>query len=105
MSSSPSSSPLLAFTDLSVECRSTERVVEAVRGVSFAVGRGETVAIVGESGSGKSVTALSLMRLVEHGGGTITSGSMWFERPEGARLDLARASSATMQSIAAPKSR
>ena len=38
------------------------------------VGRGETVAVVGESGSGKSVTALSVMRLVEHGGGRIIGG-------------------------------
>ena len=60
---------MLAVDDLSVEFRSTERIVTAVRDVSFTVGRGETVAIVGESGSGKSVTALSLMRLVEHGGG------------------------------------
>ena len=43
-----------------------------------------TVAIVGESGSGKSVTALSLMRLVEHGGGTITAGRMGFARDDGA---------------------
>ncbi|HXX83980.1 MAG TPA: dipeptide ABC transporter ATP-binding protein [Casimicrobiaceae bacterium] len=91
--------PLLAVTKLSVEFRSTERVVEAVRGVSFAIGRGETVAIVGESGSGKSVTALSLMRLVEHGGGTITSGALEFERTSGERIDLAKASAATMRAI------
>jgi len=90
---------MLDVQHLSIEFRSTERVVAAVRDVSFSVGRGETVAIVGESGSGKSVTALSLMRLVEHGGGTITSGSMDFARDDGTRTDLARASSATMRSI------
>src|SRR5206468_8198875 len=74
MISEARSGPLLAVNDLAVEFRSTERVVEAVRGVSFAVDQGETIAIVGESGSGKSVTALSLMRLVEHGGGRITAG-------------------------------
>ncbi len=94
-----STAPLLAVSDLAVEFRSTERVVQAVRGVSFEVRRGETIAIVGESGSGKSVTALSLMRLVEHGGGRITSGSLQFERPAGDRIDLVRASSATMQKI------
>jgi glutathione transport system ATP-binding protein len=93
------SSPLLAVSNLSVEFRSTERVVEAVRGVSFAIGRGETVAIVGESGSGKSVTALSLMRLIEHGGGTITAGQLVFERPNGDRIDLTQASPATMRAI------
>jgi len=99
MSSAASSSSLLSVSKLSVEFRSTERVVEAVRGVSFTIGRGETVAIVGESGSGKSVTALSLMRLVEHGGGTITSGELMFERPDGSRIDLARADAATMRAI------
>jgi ABC-type glutathione transport system ATPase component len=95
----PGVTPLLAVSDLAVEFRSTERVVHAVRGVSFSVGHGETVAIVGESGSGKSVTALSLMRLVEHGGGRITSGALMFTRPGGDRIDLVHASSSTMQAI------
>jgi glutathione transport system ATP-binding protein len=99
MTASANASPLLAVSDLAVEFRSTERVVQAVRGVSFVAGRGETVALVGESGSGKSVTALSLMRLVEHGGGHITSGTIMFERPGGERIDLVRASATTMQTI------
>jgi glutathione transport system ATP-binding protein len=91
--------PLLEVEHLSIEFRSSERVVAAVRDVSFHIGLGETVAIVGESGSGKSVTALSLMRLVEHGGGTITSGRMNFLRDDGAQTDLARAGARTMRSI------
>ncbi len=93
------SADLLSVSSLSVEFRTSERVVAAVRDVSFTVGRGETIAIVGESGSGKSVTALSLMRLVEHGGGTITSGRLEFQRPRGERIDLAQASAATMRAI------
>jgi len=89
----------LTVTGLSVEFRTSERIVQAVRDLSFEIGRGETVAIVGESGSGKSVTALSLMRLVEHGGGRITSGKLEFTRPNADRIDLAQASGATMRSI------
>ena len=99
MSASSASANLLTVSRLSVEFRSTERVIEAVRSVSFTIARAETVAIVGESGSGKSVTALSLMRLVEHGGGTITSGEIMFERASGDRIDLARISQTTMRSI------
>src|SRR6266852_4835815 len=92
-------SPLLEVEHLSVEFRSSERVVAAVRDVSFTVGRGETIAIVGESGSGKSVTALSLMRLVEHGGGRMLSGRLDFSRPGGEQIDLARADAPTMRAI------
>jgi glutathione transport system ATP-binding protein len=97
--SAPSPSVALAVDDLTVEFATTERVVTAVRGVSFDVRLGETVAIVGESGSGKSVTALSVMRLVEHGGGRIVGGRIDFARPSGDRVDLVGASAAVMRSI------
>jgi glutathione transport system ATP-binding protein len=98
MTTTASSSSLLAVDGLSVEFRTSERLVSAVRSVSFSVDRGETIAIVGESGSGKSVTALSLMRLVEHGGGRITSGKLMFARDSG-RIDLAQASPSVMREI------
>jgi glutathione transport system ATP-binding protein len=85
--------------DLSVRFATSERTVEAVRELSFHVDRGETLAIVGESGSGKSVTSLSLMRLVEHGGGHIVSGQMLFRRRQGEVLDLAQADAATLRRI------
>jgi glutathione transport system ATP-binding protein len=69
-----------------------------VRDLSFHVDRGETLAIVGESGSGKSVTSLALMRLVEHGGGEITSGRMVLPARRRA-VDLAAASAAAMRGI------
>src|SRR4029450_7013403 len=67
--------------------------------LSLTIGHGETVAVVGESGSGKSVTALSVMRLVEHGGGRVTSGAIHFCRPGGNRIDLVRADARTMREI------
>ncbi len=56
--------PLLSVEDLRIAFHGRDRVVEAVKGVSFTLEAGRTLAIVGESGSGKSVTALSLTRLL-----------------------------------------
>jgi glutathione transport system ATP-binding protein len=96
---SPNEPRVIAVDDLSVAFRRDGRTFEAVRHLSFSVARGETLAIVGESGSGKSVTSLSLMRLIENGGGRLTSGRIAFKRRNGRLLDLAQASNATMRSI------
>jgi peptide/nickel transport system ATP-binding protein/glutathione transport system ATP-binding protein len=59
----------------------------AVRDLSFAVGRGETVALVGESGSGKSATALAILRLIEREGGAITGGAIQLDGTDLVALD------------------
>ncbi|QHJ00212.1 dipeptide ABC transporter ATP-binding protein [Xylophilus rhododendri] len=90
---------VLAVDGLSVRFSTSERSVDAVKNLSFHVDAGETLAVVGESGSGKSVTSLALMRLVEHGGGRILSGSMALRRRNGEVLDLAQAREGTMRAI------
>jgi peptide/nickel transport system ATP-binding protein len=66
-------SPLLAVEDLTVEFRTRSGVVKALEAVSFALQPGETVGIVGESGSGKSVTAFTLMGVLDRAG-KVTAG-------------------------------
>ena len=90
---------VIEVNDLSVRFSTSERVVDAVRQLSFHVDRGETLAIVGESGSGKSVTSLALMRLVEHGGGKIIDGEMRLCKRNGDVIDLRRADASTMRSV------
>ena len=94
-----SRAPVLTVDRLTVEFATADRVVNAVRNLAFHIDRGETIAVVGESGSGKSVTALSVMRLVEHGGGRIVGGRMTFARPGGSHVDLAAAKAHTMREI------
>ncbi|MDG1204877.1 MAG: ABC transporter ATP-binding protein [Pseudomonadales bacterium] len=65
---------ILEVENLNVEFSTYGGVVQAVRGVNFSVGRGETLAIVGESGCGKSVTVQSIMGLIPTPPGKITAG-------------------------------
>src|ERR1700735_2883393 len=88
--------PLVAVDDLRVEFKTDGGTIVAVDGVSFSIDPGETVCLVGESGSGKSVTSLSLMRLVEFGGGRISGGKLKFTSPTGGSGDLAQGSHAFM---------
>lgn len=69
---------LLEIQDLHTVFDTDRGVVRAVDGVSFSIERGETLGVVGESGCGKSVTALSVMRLVQKPTGRIESGDIRF---------------------------
>ena len=64
-------------------------VVKAVDGVSFNLERGKTLCVVGESGSGKSVTARSILQIVD-APGRIVAGEMILHRPDGSSVDLAK---------------
>ena len=84
---------------LRVEFQTKDGPVVGVSDVSFDIKSGETVCVVGESGSGKSVSSLSLMRLVEFGGGEITDGRLLFSRKDADEVDLAQTKPKLMRSI------
>ena len=73
---------LLSIDDLSVNFDTPSGVVEAVRHISFDIGKGETVALVGESGSGKSATALSVLQLLPYPVARHPSGSVRLQGDE-----------------------
>src|SRR5215831_9326610 len=69
---------LVAVRNLSVRFTAGHSVVDAVKGISFTIGKGETVALVGESGSGKTVSALSILRLLPYPAASHPSGEIHF---------------------------
>ena len=91
--------PIARIEGLRVEFQTKDGPVVGVEDVSFEVNPGETVCIVGESGSGKSVSSLSLMRLVEFGGGEIAGGRLFFDRRDGDEVDLAQTPQDLMRTI------
>jgi ABC-type glutathione transport system ATPase component len=90
---------LVSIENLRVEFETDRGIVVGVDDVTFTINPGETVCVVGESGSGKSVTSLSLMRLVEFGGGRIAGGRLMFAPRDAAAIDLARAAPEFMQAL------
>lgn len=84
---------MLSIKDLAVGFRTRRGEVNAVRGVSFELAKGETLGIVGESGSGKSVTSYALMRILD-AGGRIKAGEVTY-----GGVDLRRASEREMRDI------
>ena len=85
---------ILQVKNLTVSFQGREQEIEAVRGVSFEVKRGETLGIVGESGSGKSVTARSIMRLLPSPPSFMKDGEVIF-----LGQDLAQYSEKEMEAI------
>jgi len=89
---------LVDVRNLSVEFRSGGDVVEAVKGVSFHIDKGEIVALVGESGSGKTVSALSILKLLPYPAAHHPTGEVHF-----GGQDLLKATPAAMQGIRGEK--
>lgn len=88
---------LLEVKNLVTEFNTDEGSVQAVKGISFTLYRGETVGIVGESGSGKSVTSLSIMRLIPSPPGKITGGEVIYHTKDGRQVDLLKISESEMR--------
>src|SRR4029450_3788284 len=85
---------ILEVRDLQVSFSTYAGEVQAVRGVTFDLRRGETLAIVGESGSGKSVTARSVMRLNPEANTIVRGGEILFDG-----RDILELSEKQMQSV------
>jgi oligopeptide/dipeptide ABC transporter ATP-binding protein len=85
---------LLEVRNLKTYFHVMDGTVKAVDGVDFRIARGETLGIVGESGSGKSVTAHTIMRLIETPPGEIVDGEIWFDG-----RDLLQASTEDMRKV------
>jgi microcin C transport system ATP-binding protein len=70
---------LLTVQNLSVHFKSRTKIIKAVKGISFSLKQGETLALVGESGSGKSVSALSILKLLPYPLASHPTGQIFFE--------------------------
>jgi peptide/nickel transport system ATP-binding protein/oligopeptide transport system ATP-binding protein len=79
--------PLLSIQNLKTHFFTDDGIVKAVDGVDLYIHAGETLAVVGESGCGKSVTALSVLRLIQSPPGRIVEGSIRFDGTELSRLN------------------
>jgi peptide/nickel transport system ATP-binding protein len=73
------SDAIIKVENLTVDFKTDDGMVHAVKNISFEIPRGKTLGLVGESGSGKSVTSLAIMRLIPNPPGKISSGKIHFE--------------------------
>ncbi len=79
VSGGPGAAPLLEVDDLHVEFRTDYGVVHAVNGISYTLAAGETLAILGESGCGKSVSAQTIMGILDSPPGFVTGGEIRYK--------------------------
>ncbi len=94
---------LLEVNNLTVDFKTENENVRAVDDISFSLKKGEVLGIVGESGSGKSVTALSIMQLIQTPPGKIISGDINYYDPSGNKIDLSLLSQKNIQSFRGKK--
>ena len=78
---------LLELKDLHTFFKTKKGIVKAVNGVSYSVEAGKTLGVVGESGSGKSVSAMSILHLID-ANGYVDSGEIWFDGREVSHLSI-----------------
>ena len=81
---------LLRVRDLKTQFRTEQGTIRAVDGIDFDIKRGETFGIVGESGCGKSVTAYSIMQLIERPQGDIVGGTIEYVSEGGRSINIAK---------------
>ena len=91
--------PLASFENLRVEFDTKDGKVVAVEDISFEIKPKQTVCLVGESGYGKSVSSLSMMRLVEFGGGSLQGGKLILNRGDKGKIDVAVSNQSQMRKI------
>ncbi len=84
------SAPLLEIKNLNINFRTEEGITKAVDGIDFTLKKGSILGIVGESGSGKSVTALSVLKLLQSPPAKITADHIWFHPKDQKPTDLFR---------------
>ncbi len=94
--------PILSVRDLRTQFFGPEGVVRAVDGVDFDVFEGRTLGVVGESGCGKSVTARSILRIVDRPG-RVVGGSVMLRKADGSTVDLAGLTEDGMRAIRGPE--
>ena len=83
-----SSDVLIEVENLHVNFPTIGKPVEAVRGVTFEIRKGETLGVVGESGSGKSVTSMSMLRLNDMAGAYVPEGKIYLNSERLGRVEL-----------------